>query len=109
MRVEAEHKERMRRIERRAEDGIFKTARLVIRRYEGIHLTLGILGNTCFFVGSILFLFPPWKDPGVWLFIFGSAGMLIGSLGRAIVRYEERRQERRLRAGEHLREPAGWG
>lgn len=31
------------------------------------------------------------KEFGVWLFIVGSFGMLIGSLGEAVVRYERHR------------------
>ncbi len=52
-----------------------------------IHLSLGLLGNAAFFIGSILFLpaLEPYKSLGIWLFISGSFGMLIGALGRLLV------------------------
>ena len=52
-----------------------------------IHLTLGLLGNLTFFVGSALFLpaLEEYKVLGVWLFIIGSFLMLIGSIGRFLV------------------------
>ena len=59
---------------------------LLVRDYQWVHLSLGLLGNTSFFVGSVLFLFEQLKLAGVWLFIIGSAGMLIGSAGSAVVK-----------------------
>lgn len=64
-------------------------ARSVLERfvanYEWIHTGLGLIGNLAFLVGSVLFLWESTEQTGVWLFIFGAAGMLIGSVGRAIV------------------------
>lgn len=55
-----------------------------------IHQGLGVAGALSFFVGSILFL---WKDPlqliGVWLFIIGSFGMLIGNVGTFFFQLEK--------------------
>jgi hypothetical protein len=56
-----------------------------VSNYEWIHTSLGLLGNLAFLLGSVLFLWESTKQTGVWLFIFGAAGMLIGSIGRAIV------------------------
>ncbi len=56
-----------------------------INEYKWIHTIIGIIGNVCFFVGSIFFLFDTLQTAGTWLFIFGSLGMLIGSVGSAIV------------------------
>ncbi|MDF9800699.1 hypothetical protein OKW21_005962 [Catalinimonas alkaloidigena] len=70
----------------------FHIFRTIFREYQWIHLSLGIIGNISFFVGSIFFLYESLKDAGVWLFIIGSFGMLIGSLGSAIVKYEEKKQ-----------------
>lgn len=57
--------------------------------FPWIHTGLGLLGNFSFFVGSICFLWSGLiQEVGVWLFIVGSAGMLIGSLGDAFVKYE---------------------
>lgn len=64
----------------------------VVREYQWIHIGLGLLGNTCFVLGSFFFLSAALKTTGTWLFIFGSIGMLVGSVGSAIVRYEERRE-----------------
>ncbi|MCD1636447.1 YrhK family protein [Martelella mediterranea] len=52
-----------------------------------MHLSLGLLGNIGFFVGSIFFLpsLEQYKTLGVWLFIVGSFFMLIGALGRLLV------------------------
>jgi len=63
----------------------------LVRDYRWIHVTLGIIGNTSFFVGSIFFLYKSMQIPAIWLFIAGSLGMLIGSVGEAIVIFEERR------------------
>jgi 1,4-dihydroxy-2-naphthoate octaprenyltransferase len=60
--------------------------REVARDYEAVHTGLGIAGNLFFFVGSVLFLFEPVKIAGVWLFILGSLGMLVGSAGSALMR-----------------------
>jgi len=61
--------------------------KIVIKDYGWIHEGLGLFGNICFFVGSVLFLpvFEPYKTAGVWLFIIGSFFMLIGALGRLLV------------------------
>lgn len=56
-----------------------------VTNYEWIHTGIGLLGNTAFLVGSVFFLFESLKRAGTWLFIAGSFGMLLGSLGRAIV------------------------
>jgi hypothetical protein len=63
----------------------------LVSDYRWIHVTLGIIGNTAFFVGSIFFLYSSMEVPAVWLFITGSFGMLIGSIGEAIVNFEEKR------------------
>lgn len=74
------------------EGSMFKALRTIVRDYEWIHISLGIIGNVAFFVGSILFLrqFNAWQETGVWLFIVGSFLMLIGGIGQALVRYHER-------------------
>lgn len=62
----------------------FKT---LVQDYGWIHLSIGLLGNGLFFMGSILFLpqLEQHQTLGVWLFIIGSFFMLIGSLGRVLV------------------------
>ncbi len=57
--------------------------------FQWFHQGIGVFGGLTFFIGSIFFL---WKDPiqlaGVWLFILGSFGMLIGSVGSFLVKWE---------------------
>lgn len=76
----------------RSKSGRSGLLRRISQDYPWIHLGIGILGNTAFFVGSVFFLWEDWKRAGVWLFIIGSAGMLIGSLGRTLVDLAEREQ-----------------
>ncbi len=61
--------------------------KMIVNDYGWIHEGLGLLGNLAFFAGSILFLpaLEPLKTLGVWLFIGGSFGMLMGAAGRLLV------------------------
>jgi hypothetical protein len=52
-----------------------------------VHLGIGTLGNVSFLAGSFLFSYEV-KPLSNYLFIAGSAGMLVGTLGGAIVRLE---------------------
>lgn len=66
---------------------IIKILKVFVHDYGWLHLSLGLLGNATFFIGSILFL-PQWeeyKTSGVWLFIVGSFLMLVGTLGQLLV------------------------
>ena len=70
---------------------------LVLKRFEWIHTTPGILGNTLFVAGSVFFLYEHLNTEGTWLFIAGSFFMLIGALGSGILkiwRVEEQQEER---------------
>ncbi|ELZ33521.1 hypothetical protein C474_05555 [Halogeometricum pallidum JCM 14848] len=60
----------------------------LFQEYEWVHLSLGLLGNVLFFVGSVFFLYEPLKRLGIYAFIVGSFLMLVGSLGQAVVRCE---------------------
>jgi hypothetical protein len=60
----------------------------IARDYPWIHTGLGLVGNATFFVGSIFFLFTDLRMAGTWLFISGSLGMLIDSVGEALLRVE---------------------
>lgn len=62
--------------------------RRLINDFRWVHIGLGLVGNTSFFAGSILFLWESTMLVGVWLFIAGSFGMMIGSMGEAVVKYE---------------------
>ncbi len=58
-------------------------------RFHWLHTTLGLIGNVSFFVGSVFFLFEaPVKTAGIWLFIVGALGMMLGSIGDAVVKLE---------------------
>lgn len=52
-------------------------------RFPVAHLGIGILGNALFLVGTVLFLTGD-QDVGVWLFLVGSIGMFLGSLGEGL-------------------------
>ncbi|GKX34294.1 MAG: hypothetical protein MnENMB40S_19120 [Rhizobiaceae bacterium MnEN-MB40S] len=60
---------------------------MLVRDYGWIHLSLGLLGNVLFFIGSLMFLpsLEEFKSVGIWLFIVGSFLMFVGSLGRMLV------------------------
>ncbi|MDY7103875.1 MAG: YrhK family protein [Actinomycetota bacterium] len=57
----------------------------IARNYRWVHTIIGIIGNFSFLLGSVFFLWESLKTAGVWLFIIGSAGMLVGSIGSALV------------------------
>lgn len=62
-----------------------------LNEFPWLHMGLGILGNTAFLVGSVFFLYESLKTAGIWLFVVGSAGMLIGALGQLLVTIERKR------------------
>lgn len=63
--------------------------RKLVTAFQWLHQGIGVLGGATFFVGSILFLYDgAVQRAGIWLFILGSAGMLIGNIGSVIVKYE---------------------
>lgn len=61
----------------------------LVRHYQWVHRTLGLIGNTSFVIGSIFFFWDFLMFAAIWLFVVGSAGMLVGSLGSAILKLEE--------------------
>ncbi|EKF73833.1 hypothetical protein A11A3_11508 [Alcanivorax hongdengensis A-11-3] len=65
--------------------------RALIHQYQWFHVSMGLIGNTTFVIGSVFFLWEDWQRAGTWLFIIGSVGMLLGSIGSAIVTYERDR------------------
>lgn len=56
--------------------------------FSWIHIGLGLIGNFAFVVGSCLFFSAATKNLALWLFVIGSSGMLLGSIGSALVKYE---------------------
>lgn len=71
--------------------------RTLVKDYFYIHLGIGLVGNLLFVLGSILFFktFEAWYTVAVWLFVAGSSGMFLGSLGRlfkTIYEAEERQR-----------------
>lgn len=62
--------------------------RTFLREFEWIHTGIGIFGNLSFAVGSVLFLSEATMRAGVWFFVVGSFGMLIGSVGSALIKLE---------------------
>lgn len=70
--------------------------------YDQVHLSIGIVGNTLFVVGSVLFFkrFEAWQTFAVWLFVIGSACMLVGALGEATKAAYVKRRERATHPGD---------
>ncbi|XAS76485.1 YrhK family protein [Dermatophilaceae bacterium Sec6.4] len=62
-----------------------------LRDFPWVHLGLGLTGNTLFVIGSVMFFWASVKTLAIWLFVFGSLGMLLGSVGELLVRIEKRR------------------
>ena len=69
--------------------------RTLVGEYGQIHTLVGITGNVLFVVGSVLFFkeFEHLYTFGVWMFVLGSFCMLIGTIGTALGRYYERRDD----------------
>lgn len=63
-----------------------------LRTFPWVHLGLGLTGNTLFVIGSVLFFWEGSKTLAIWMFVLGSLGMLLGSLGELFVRVEKRRR-----------------
>ncbi|MCQ0989840.1 YrhK family protein [Jiella marina] len=68
----------------------------LVRDYSWIHLGIGLFGNFCFVVGSVLFFktFESLYTLAVWLFVAGSTGMFLGSLGELAKSLYERHEKR---------------
>ncbi len=62
------------------------------REFPWVHLGLGLAGNTLFVIGSVMFFWDSVKTLGIWMFVLGSLGMLLGSVGELLVRIEKRRR-----------------
>lgn len=41
--------------------------------YELLHTATDFGAALCFLVGSVMFFYPAWQEPGTWLFVIGSA------------------------------------
>lgn len=54
-----------------------------VHKYRWIHLSIGLLGNTSFVVGSLMYLFEHSREVGTWFWLAGSVGMLLGRIGEA--------------------------
>lgn len=76
---------------------------IIDQRYEALSIVNDILIGAWFLVGSILFFFPAHADTGVWLFVLGSAEMLI----RPTIRLARRIHIRRVR--QHVADTANAG
>lgn len=63
----------------------------LVHRFRAIHIGIGVLGNSLFVAGSLMFLSGS-RTTAIWLFIMGSTGMLIGSLGSAAIEYRNHRR-----------------
>lgn len=70
--------------------------RTLVQDYEYVHTVMGIVGNLLFVVGSVLFFktFEQYYALAVWMFVVGSAFMFIGSVGDALRRMWNHREEK---------------
>jgi hypothetical protein len=73
----------------RADRSLRARAIRLVEQFHWLHTSLGLLGNLMFFVGSVLFLWEASKLAGIWLFIVGSLGMLLGSIGDKVTQIED--------------------
>lgn len=75
--------------------------------FTWLHQGIGVLGGVTFLVGSVLFLYDGLlQRAAVWLFIVGSAGMLVGNVGSALLTYERHELDaRRSRTASTTAEP----
>lgn len=55
-----------------------------VREYRWIHLSTGLIGNSAFVVGSVLYLVEESQDVATVFWLIGSIGMLLGRVGEAI-------------------------
>jgi len=70
--------------------------RAVFEFYEWLHiLNDGAIGLE-FLVGSLMFLSPATKEAGIWLFVMGSAQMLVGPAIRTFNKLHVRRLRKSL-------------
>lgn len=60
----------------------------LVEDFHWLHTMLGLVGNVSFFVGSVFFLWEATKLAGIWLFIVGALGMMLGSIGDAVAKME---------------------
>ena len=65
------------------------------RRYQAISILNDILIGAWFVAGSVCFFYPDLKDAGIWLFVLGSAQLLI----RPVIRLSRLIHLRRLPEG----------
>ena len=59
-----------------------------VEEFHWFHTALGLVGNVAFLVGSVFFLWEAMKTAGVWLFIVGALGMMLGAIGDAVAEME---------------------
>ena len=63
-----------------------------LRDFPWVHLGMALFGNALFVAGSVMFFSDSVKTLAIWLFVVGSFGMLLGSVGELLVRIEKRRR-----------------
>ena len=70
--------------------------RTVFEAYEWFHILNDLLFGLEFLIGSVMFLSPKTQTVGVWLFIVGSAQMLVGPAIRTANKIHVRRIRKSL-------------
>jgi hypothetical protein len=71
--------------------------RVMAHDFPWFHRWVGLVGNTLFVIGSVMFLFERLLMPATWIFVGASAGLMIDSIGEKLVKHED--QKRQASAG----------
>jgi len=50
---------------------------VIRRRYQTISILNDLLIGIWFLIGSVAFFYPRWEDAGIWLFVVGSAQLIV--------------------------------
>lgn len=73
----------------------FTQRKVVIHeRYERLHIISELLLGVWFLAGSIMFFYAHWTYWGTWLFVIGSAQMMVGPVIRITKKVHLRKVDR---------------
>ncbi len=86
----------------------WKAVRAFAQENFWVHTIIGILGNASFFAGMVLWKLDTAMDLAMWLFIVGTGGMLIDTIGSAFARWERDLYRKKQEAREQQREAAAY-
>jgi hypothetical protein len=82
--------------------------RVFAHDFPWFHRWVGLVGNTLFVLGSVMFLFERLVMPATWIFVGASAGLMVDSIGEKLRRHEDQKRQaagRSSPAEEHASHP----